>query len=97
MISHGVHNPAVIAAVAGVGALLCLYGFFRRLRRDRLLADTPLSHIRSAAQGYVKVAGQARPAAAAPTAAPLSGRPCVWWDFKVSEQQRDSRGDPHLA
>jgi E3 ubiquitin ligase len=87
-----VHNPAAIAAIAGAGALLCLYGFFRRLRRDRLLADTPLAHIRSAAQGYVKVQGQARPAGAAPTAAPLSGRPCVWWDFKVAEQHRDSRG-----
>jgi len=90
MVSH-VQNPAVIAAIAGAGALLCLYGFFRRLRRDRLLADTPLVHIRSAAQGYVKVAGRARPATAAPTLAPLSGRPCVWWDFKVAEQHRDSR------
>lgn len=87
-----VQNPAVFAAVAGAGALLCLWGFFRRLRRDRLLADTPLMHIRSAAQGYVKVAGSARPAGAAPAAAPLSGRPCVWWDFKVAEQQRDSKG-----
>jgi hypothetical protein len=87
-----VQHPAVIAAIAGAGALLCLWGFFRRLRRDRLLADTPLVHIRSAAQGYVKVAGTARPATATPTAAPLSGRACVWWDFKVAEEQRDSRG-----
>lgn len=87
-----VQNPAVFAAVAGAAALLCLWGFFRRLRRDRLLADTPLMHIRSAAQGYVKVAGSARPAGAAPAAAPLSGRPCVWWDFKVAEQERDSKG-----
>lgn len=92
MVSFVVHNPVVIAAAAGVGALLCLYGFFRRLRRDRLLADTPLVHIRSAAQGYVKVQGSARPAGAAPCEAPLSGRSCVWWDFKVAEQQRDSRG-----
>lgn len=91
MVAH-VQNPALIAAVAGAGALLCLYGFFRRLRRDRLLADTPVVHIRSAAQGYVKVQGRARPAGAAPTAAPLSGRPCVWWDFKVAEEHRDSRG-----
>src|SRR5215472_6679501 len=91
MVTH-VQNPAVIAAAAAVGAVLCLYGFFRRLRRDRLLADTPLVHIRSAAQGYVKVAGHVRPAGAAPSAAPLSGRPCVWWDFKIAEQQRDSRG-----
>lgn len=87
-----VQNPAVIAAIAAAGALLCLWGFFRRLRRDRLLADTPLVHMRSAAQGYVKLAGNARPATATPTAAPLSGRPCVWWDFKVAEEQRDSRG-----
>ncbi len=91
MVGH-VHNPALIAAAAGAGALLCLYGFFRRLRRDRLLADTPLVHIRSAAQGYVKVQGHARPAGAAPSAAPLSGRACVWWDFRIAEQHRDSRG-----
>lgn len=91
MVTH-VQHPAVVAAIAGAGALLCLWGFFRRLRRDRLLADTPLMHIRSAAQGYVKVAGHARPANAAPTAAPLSGRACVWWDFKIAERRRDSRG-----
>jgi len=91
MVTH-VQNPAVIAAIAGAGAVLCLWGFFRRMRRDRLLADTPLVHIRSAAQGYVKLAGHARPASAAPTVAPLSGRACVWWNFKVAEQQRDSRG-----
>jgi hypothetical protein len=92
MVVQGVHHPELIAAAAAAGALLCLYGFFRRMRRDRLLADTPVVHIRSAAQGYVKVQGHARPAGAAPTAAPLSGRPCVWWNFKVAEQQRDSRG-----
>jgi len=82
----------LIAAAAGGGALLCLYLFFRALRRDRLLADTPLVHIRSAAQGYVKVTGHARAANATPTAAPLSRRACVWWDFKVAREQRDSRG-----
>jgi hypothetical protein len=91
MVTH-VQNPALIAAFAGAGALLCLWGFFRRLRRDRLLADTPLVHLRSAAQGYVKVQGTGRPPGSAPTAAPLSSRPCVWWDFKVAERHRDSKG-----
>src|SRR5215469_1558307 len=90
--SFVVQNPEVVAAIAGMGALLCLYLFFRRLRRDRLLADTPLMHIRSAAQGYVKVQGTVRSARPVPVAAPLSGQPCVWWDFKVAEKERDSRG-----
>ena len=92
MVGQGVQHPALIAAFAGTGALLFLVGFFRRMRRDRLLADTPLMRIRSAAQGYVKVSGTTLPAGAAPAAAPLSGRQCVWWDFKVAEQYRDSRG-----
>src|SRR5579863_715765 len=92
VVTFVVQHPELIAACAGAAALACLYGFFRRMRRDRLLANTPVVHIRSAAQGYVKFQGRARPAAAAPTAAPLSGRPCVWWDFKVAERYRDSKG-----
>ena len=84
---------AAIAAVAGVLALLALYRFFVRVRRDRLVADTPAAHIRSAAQGYVKVAGRALPAGPAPTAAPLTSRPCVWWSYEIEQEQKDSRGN----
>ncbi len=63
------------------------------MRRDRAVADTPLVRVRSAAQGYVKVVGRAEPASGTPAAAPLSGRPCVWWDFRVDEEQgRDQKG-----
>jgi E3 Ubiquitin ligase len=82
----------ILAAVAGALAALALYRFFARLRTDRAVADTPLVHLRSAAQGYVKVVGESRPPGAEPTAAPLSRRPCVWWDFQVAEEHRDSRG-----
>ncbi|HET7756090.1 MAG TPA: GIDE domain-containing protein [Steroidobacteraceae bacterium] len=82
----------MIAAAAGLGALYALYGFFNRLRRELLVADTPIVRIRSAAQGYVKVTGRALPAGPGPTAAPLSSRPCVWWDYKIDRQERDSRG-----
>ncbi|MGH8131694.1 MAG: GIDE domain-containing protein [Steroidobacteraceae bacterium] len=82
----------LLAAGAGAAALYCLYQFFSRLRRDRLVADTPLVHLRSAAQGYVKVTGHAQPASGTPTDAPLSGQPCVWWDYQIAEGQRDSRG-----
>src|SRR5215469_6079892 len=89
------HPPPypLIALVAAVLALLALYRFLVRLRRDRLVADTPQARLRSAAQGYVKVTGRALPAGAAPTAAPLSARPCVWWSYEIAEQERDARGN----
>ena len=81
--------PAVALAA---GASWALAKFVASIRRDRLVADTPLVRIRSAAQGYVKVRGRAKPAADGPTAAPLSSRPCVWWSYEVEEKRRGSRG-----
>jgi hypothetical protein len=91
------HPPPypLIAAAAAALVLYALWRFFVRLRRDRLVADTPAMRIRSAAQGYVKVTGRAEPAAAAPSAAPLTSRPCVWWAYEIAHQERDSKGNAH--
>lgn len=83
----------IVAGVLGAIALFALRGFFIRLHRDRLVADTPLMRIRSAAQGYVKVAGHAAPAGQSATASPLTSRPCVWWSYEISHRERDSRGN----
>jgi hypothetical protein len=83
----------IIAAMFGAFALLALWGFFVRFRRDRVVADTPLTRIRSAAQGYVKISGRAVPASEAPTAAPLSSRPCVWWSYEIAVREEDSKGN----
>jgi hypothetical protein len=83
----------VIAAIAAAAALLALWRFFVRLRRERLVADTPEVRIRSAAQGYVKVVGHTQPAESNPTAAPLTLRPCVWWSYEIAHQERDSKGN----
>ena len=88
------HTQAeVVAAICGALALLALWGFFVRFRRDRVVADTPLTRIRSAAQGYVKISGRAAPASEAPTAAPLSSRPCVWWSYEIAVREEDSKGN----
>ena len=90
------HQPPsypVIAVVAAALAALALWRFLVRLRRDRLVADTPQAHIRSAAQGYVKVTGRTQPAGPAPTAAPLSARPCVWWSYEIAHEERDAKGN----
>ena len=86
--------PYALIALAAAGfALLALWRFLARLRRDRLVADTPEVRIRSAAQGYVKVKGRTQPAGPAPTAAPLSGAPCVWWSYEIAHEERDSKGN----
>ena len=84
---------ALIAVATAALALLALWRFLARLKRDRLVADTPEVRIRSAAQGYVKVKGRTQPAGPAPTAAPLSARPCVWWSYEIAHEERDSRGN----
>jgi len=81
-------------AAAALAAIACwaLYKFAASIRRDRLLQDTPLVKIRSAAQGYVKVFGHAKAAQDDPTVAPLSSRPCVWWSFNVEEKETNAKG-----
>jgi E3 Ubiquitin ligase len=86
-------HAQLLAAGSAVVAVFALWKFFVRLGRDRLVADTPTVRIRSAAQGYVKLTGRALPAGPAPTTAPLSARPCVWWDYAIAEQETDSKGN----
>lgn len=91
------HPPPypLIAAAAAALALYALWRFFVRMRRDRVVADTPAMRVRSAAQGYVKVTGRAEPAGPAATPAPLTSRPCVWWAYEIAHQERDSKGNAH--
>lgn len=78
----------IVAAASAAGALWALVRFAASIRRDRMVEDTPLVRIRSAAQGYVKVFGHARAAPAGAEVAPLSSRACVWWSYDVAERQR---------
>jgi hypothetical protein len=80
------------AAVLAVVALVCVALAFRALQRVRLFADMPTSKIRSAAQGYVELEGHARMMPGEPIHAPLSGSPCVWFQYRVEERQTDPEG-----
>jgi hypothetical protein len=72
---------ALGAAVGGGGWLA-----FRSLHIARLIEDTPTSRIRSAAQGYVELAGRCRPLEGTRNLAPLTQRPCVWWQYRVQRR-----------
>jgi hypothetical protein len=65
---------------------------FRWLRIARMLEDTPTSRIRSAAQGYVELAGRSRALAGAPNLAPLTQRPCVWWRYRIQRRTGSTAG-----
>lgn len=73
---------ALLAWGACVAAFYIGWRFQRRLR---LIEDTPQSMIRSAAQGYVELAGSAKLMPGEPIISPLTHVPCVWWSYCIEE------------
>ncbi|MCQ4260623.1 E3 ubiquitin ligase family protein [Stutzerimonas stutzeri] len=73
----------------GAGVAMCLFGgwlWVTRWSKVRHLLDTPTSRIRSAAQGYVELAGVLREwDDAPPLFAPLTGKACLWWRYRIEE------------
>lgn len=74
-----------------LAALIALWFVFRKLRHYRLIADTPTARIRSAPQGYVELIGHVIAGENGMLTAPLSGRPCVWYTYKVEKQSGGER------
>ena len=74
-------------AVIGGGRLA-----LRWIQIARLIEDTPRSRIRSAAQGYVELAGSTSWLSGTTNVAPLTQRPCVWWRFKIQKRVQSGSG-----
>lgn len=72
-------------AVSSVVALASAGASFARLRRARIIEDTPTSKIRSAHQGYVELIGIAKEDGGLPVLSPLSQTHCLWYRFQVEE------------
>ena len=80
----------IMAGVLAVLATLALRYGLAAFWRLRLILDTPTARIRSAPQGYVELQGLAQPRADR-LQAPLSGRPCVWYRYRVEERRGHGR------
>jgi len=78
--------------VLGVGVLGGLRLSMRWLHVARLVEDTPRSRVRSAAQGYVELAGAALMPDGVSTVAPLTGRPSVWWSYRIEQRVTGESG-----
>lgn len=83
-------TPMAWRVCLGLIALVSLAAWWSVFRRSRVLADTPLSAIATAAQGYVKIQGRGKPLAGLPLLAPSTGQPCLWYRL-VTECQEDNR------
>lgn len=64
---------------------------FKAWRENRVIADTPTSRVRSAAQGYVQFSGHGLLMSDKENRAPLSGIPCAWWRYKIEERTQNGR------
>lgn len=73
-------------------AVYSLWSAFRAWRENRLVADTAASRIRSAAQGYVELAGRALPGPGSGNRAPLTGLTCAWWRYEIRDRKRRNEG-----
>ena len=67
-------------------AAISLVAWASTLRRRRVIADTPTSHIASAAQGYVELRGSGAPLDSPPLLSQISARPCLWYRYQVEEK-----------
>jgi hypothetical protein len=78
------------AVLAAGGLALFIFGF-SRLRRMRLLQDTPTSTIRGVAMGTAELVGKA--VERTPLLSVLTGTPCVWHRYTVEEERSGSKGE----
>jgi E3 ubiquitin ligase len=72
----------ISTSVASVAGFIYAFIFFRRAR---IIEDTPTSKIRSAAQGYVELAGRGELMEGESIIAPLTTTPCTWYRYKVEK------------
>lgn len=81
-------RAALISGAVAVGAFwLCLH----YLRRARTMEDTPVSLVRSAAQGAVELQGNLSLMPGPPIVSPLSNAPCVWWSYEIKHREQGEK------
>jgi hypothetical protein len=79
-----------VLSICATASFVCWY---RALTKKRLTENVPTSRIASAAQGYVEIKGTIEKAPGCTVTGALSGAPCVWYRYKISEASRESDGD----
>jgi hypothetical protein len=84
-------SPAIWPYALGLMSLISFAAWIGNYRRLRQIADTPLSNIATAAQGYVEISGRAEAPAGTPLLSRLTSLPCVWFHYEVYEKSSDDK------
>lgn len=82
----------MVTAIPMLAAVPSFFGGFWYLRKARLMEDTPTSRIRSAAQGYVELAGIGRLIPGPEIVSPLTSIPCLWWHYRIERKVTTGTG-----
>lgn len=80
----------IVFLLASGFAAFALISARKNFIKSRLIEDMPTSLIRSASQGYVELVGLATLKGQG-LKAPLSGRPCLWWRYKIERHQKSGK------
>ncbi|NQY26272.1 MAG: hypothetical protein HRT92_03745 [Piscirickettsiaceae bacterium] len=78
--------PAMVFCI--VICPLSFYWMVRWYRNARKIENIPTAKIRSAAQGYIEIIGQSLLMDGPKIISPLTGKPCVWYHYKIEEKVR---------
>ena len=73
-------------AILSVISLLSFYRMGKAFSFARLIENIPTAKVRSAAQGYIELIGQARLMEGPMIVSPLSGKHCVWFRYVIEEE-----------
>jgi hypothetical protein len=76
---------------AFIAAGLSLFAWSQSRKNYRTIADIPTSRLSSAPQGQVELSGHGESMPEYPVHSPLTGLPCLWFDFTVTEGSGKNR------
>ena len=72
-------------------AALSLWAWSRTRGHFRQIADIPTARIASAPQGYIELTGQGDLLPEYPIVSPLTGLPCLWYEYRVERGDGQKR------
>ena len=84
-----------LTSAAALVASVSFYSAFKNLKFARLLEDTPTASVHGAAQGYLELIGTSETMEGPRITGPLTGVPCVWWTYRIEEEQKGAKGERH--